>query len=87
MEKRKRQTYSTRNAGFTLIELMVVVAIIGVLSTVAITAFGNFAAKAKEIEGEVALRRVKTDEDDYYREMQMFTEDLAAIGYPINPLK
>jgi prepilin-type N-terminal cleavage/methylation domain-containing protein len=75
-------------AGFTLTELMVVVAIIGVLASGAVAGYRLFAAKAREVEGETALRRLKQHQDDHYINHVVYSDDLVEIGFPpLPPLK
>ena len=54
-------------SGFTLIELMIVVAIIGILASLALPAYSNYANKAKFSETIVALGAVKSAVDLCYQ--------------------
>ncbi|MGH7122312.1 MAG: pilin [Acetobacteraceae bacterium] len=52
--------------GFTLIELMIVVAIIGILAAIAIPAYQNYEIRAQVSEGSSLIGGVETAFDEYY---------------------
>jgi len=67
--------------GFTLIELMIVVAIIGILAAIAIPNFMNYQCKAKQSEAKVNLGNIRTAEEAYYAEYDNYTTSLTDIGF------
>ena len=67
------------NKGFTLIELMIVVAIIGILAAIAIPNFLRFQLKAKSSEGKVNIAAIRTAQESYLAE---FGSYLVAAASP-----
>ena len=67
----------TKQGGFTLIELMIVVAIIGVLSAVAIPQYQNYVARAQVSEGFSLLASGKMAVAEYYNENGTYPADNA----------
>ncbi|WP_181185596.1 type IV pilin protein [Vibrio sp. V01_P9A10T6] len=58
----------TKQSGFTLIELMIVVAIIGVLSAIAVPAYKSYVTKSELATGAATLRSLLTNIDMHYQE-------------------
>ena len=57
-----------KREGFTLIELMIVVAIIGILAAIAIPNFIKFQLRSKAGEAKVNLAAIRTAEESYFAE-------------------
>ena len=67
-------------SGFTLIELMVVVAIIGVLSAIAVPNFKKYQAKAKQSEAKIQLAAMYTTEVGSMADYDSYATCIIVLG-------
>jgi type IV pilus assembly protein PilA len=71
-----------RDSGFTLIELMIVVAIIGILAGIAIPAYQSYTVRAQVTEAFSLASELKAPIQEYRKERGMLPADNAAAGLP-----
>jgi len=80
MQDRPEQSAGRREAGFTIIELMIVVSIIGILASIAIPKYQDYVAKTKMAEAGEILSAVYTNEILYQSEYGVYGNSEAVIG-------
>lgn len=74
----------TSEKGFTLVELLVVVAMIAVLSLVVVPSFRRMVAKAKQSEAKVSLAGIFTAESAFFAEYGSYGNRINKIGFDVS---
>ena len=68
-----------RSKGFTLVEVLIVVIIIGILAAIGIPQFATSIEKAKGGEARAGLGHIQTAEKVYFAENEFYTNNLANL--------
>ena len=71
-----------KKRGFTLVELMVTVAIIAILAAVAIPSYRKMVAKTKAKDGQTALMLIKNSQDQYRAKRFQYATTFDALRVP-----
>lgn len=61
--------------GFTLLELMVVVVVMSILATIAVTSYNRYAFRARRADGQELLMRVANAQERYYATFNKYGAD------------
>ena len=73
--------YKRNHRGFSLVELIVVVAIVGILASLALPNYQRFSAKAKQSEAKVTLSSLYSSERAFYSEWNTYSTLFQAVGH------
>jgi type IV pilus assembly protein PilE len=71
----------SRVAGFTLIELMIVVVIIAILASIAVPAYTSSVRKSRRTEAKTALADLAAREERYFATQNVYSASPAALQY------
>lgn len=72
-----------QNMGFTLVELMIVVAVIGILAAIGYPAYQDYVIRAKRADGKAALLAVQMAEEKWRANHTSYTTALDSTGLNI----
>lgn len=81
-----RPDHSTRHRGFSLIELLVVVAIVAVISAIAYPSYTNFIVKSKRAVGTSTMLRVADRQQQFFMDNKQYALSLTALGFATDPI-
>ena len=69
------------NKGFSLLEIMIAVAIIGIITAIAVPSYRGYVRKAKQVEAKTMLSGIYTSEIAFALEWRYASQNLQQIGF------
>lgn len=71
-----------RHAGFTLVELMIVVVIVGILTSIAYPGYLDYTRRAKRAEAKALLSDITARQERFYFDNNTYTTTMTQLGFP-----
>ncbi len=81
MRKETADVRRNTNAGFTLIELMVVVIVLGILVAVALPSYQNYILKGNRAVAKAKLLDVAARQETYFGDNKVYTNSMGFFGF------
>lgn len=74
-----------RLQGFTLIEVMIAVVIVGILASIAYPSYIDYVVKSGRSEGVAAVMKVANLQEQYYLDNRAYATDMTKLGLAASP--
>jgi type IV pilus assembly protein PilE len=80
-----QQVWRSRSAGFTLIELMIVVGIIGILAAIGYPTYRAYVVRTQRGIAKAAMIKVLDRQEQFFVDNKVFATDLTNLGFGTSP--
>jgi len=80
----KKVKFNNKEKGFTLLEIMITVAIISILASIAYPSYIKSVQKGKRSDAKVELLRIAQMQEGFFAQNMSYAPDLAGLGLPSN---
>ncbi len=81
-----KQTVKTKSTGFTLLELMITVAIIGILAAIVMPSYTKYVQKTKRADAKVELMKIAQMQESYFVQNMSYAQNLQQLGFSANTI-
>lgn len=75
-----------RAAGFTLIELVIVIVIVGILASIALPAYQDSLRKGRRADAKAGLMDAANRQERFMLDRGTYTDDMTQLGFGADPL-
>lgn len=85
MARSDLEMINNKEGGITLIELMIVVAVVGILMSVAYPAYQGFVLESRRADGQIALTRAANLQERFFASNNSYSNTINDIGGNVSP--
>jgi len=76
---------SANKSGFTLIEMLITIAIIGILASIAYPSYTDYVLRSNRTEAQRELIRLANMQEQLFVDRRIYTQDMTLLGAPATP--
>jgi type IV pilus assembly protein PilE len=77
---------ASRQSGFTLPELMIVIVIVGILAAVALPSYQDYVLRSNRAVAKSKLLELAARQEQYFADNKVYTNNIQLLGVAANPM-